>query len=58
MGTADLSVGADTTFYAVFRNEGGKTHLAYNAGASPITVTFSDGLRLDVPAHTLARKAP
>ena len=58
MGTADLSVSADTPFYSVFRNAGGRTHLAYNAGAVPIVVTFSDGVRLDVPPHALARKAP
>ena len=35
-----------------------KNYLAYNAGTTPITVTFSDGVRLTVPSRALAQKAP
>lgn len=56
MGPADFSVTADTPLYSVFKNPGGaRTYLAYNAGAAPIHVTFSDGKGLDVPAKSLAR---
>jgi len=58
MGTADLTVTADTPLYSVFRSAAGRTYLAYNAGAAPITVTFSDGIKLAVPPHALAHKAP
>ena len=59
MGTADLSVTADTTLFSVFRKpDGAKTYLAYNAGSAPITVHFSDGVQLAVPPRTLAQKAP
>jgi len=56
MGAPDFSVTADTPLYAVFkRPDGGRTHLAYNAGRAPITVRFSNGTRLDVSPGTLAR---
>jgi hypothetical protein len=57
MGAADLAVTADTTFFSVFRNAGSKTYVAYNAGAMPIDVSFSDGMHLAVPAHALAQQA-
>ncbi|MEO5687775.1 MAG: glycosyl hydrolase [Burkholderiaceae bacterium] len=56
MGTADLSVTADTALYSVFRNAGVRTYLAYNAGANTIDVTFSDGMHVAVPAHSLVRQ--
>ncbi|MDP4300861.1 glycosyl hydrolase [Leptothrix discophora] len=56
MGPPDLSVHADTALYAVFRRaDGQRTHLAYNAGAAPITVRFTDGTSLQVLPRTLAR---
>jgi endoglucanase Acf2 len=58
MGTADLSVTADTPLFSVFRNAAGRTYLACNAGADPIDVTFSDGVRLKVSPHALAQKTP
>ena len=59
MGPPDFSVTADTTLYSVFRRaDGARTYLAYNAGTTPITVTFSDGVRLTVPSRALAQKAP
>ena len=56
MGTPDFSVTADTPLFAVFRRaEGGKTYLAYNAGAVAISVRFSDGKQLSVAPGSLAR---
>lgn len=60
LGRPDLSVSADTTLYAVFRrSDGVRSYLAYNAGAAPISVRFSDGAVLQVApgqlAHQLAK---
>jgi hypothetical protein len=53
-GTPDLSVTADTTLFSVFKLPNGeKTHLAYNATNAPVTVHFTDGMVLIVPAHEL-----
>ncbi|MDE1927557.1 MAG: hypothetical protein KGI36_10270, partial [Burkholderiales bacterium] len=55
MGTPDFGVTADTTLYSVFkRKDGGRTHLAYNAGPTPLTVHFSDGQVLQVAPNSLA----
>jgi endoglucanase Acf2 len=43
VGTVDLKVTANTTFYAVFDKDGRKTYLVFNPGVTPLTVTFSDG---------------
>ena len=57
MGTPDLTVTADTPLYGVFRKpDGTRTHLAYNAGAAPLAVAFSDGVRIEVPPHAMAEK--
>ena len=56
MGTPDFSVVADAPLYAVFkRPDGRKTHLAFNAGAQPLTVRFSDGTTLTAAPRSLAR---
>lgn len=56
MGTPDASVHADTALYAVFRkSDGQRTYLAYNAAARPITVSFSDGARLEVGGRSMGR---
>jgi len=56
MGPPDLSVTADTPLYSVFkRADGRKTYLAFNAGAAPISVRYSDGKTLDVAPRTLGR---
>jgi endoglucanase Acf2 len=56
MGRPDFTVTADTPLYAVFKDDTGKrTYLAYNAGTSPLRVTFSTGQTLEVPARSLAR---
>jgi endoglucanase Acf2 len=50
VGTVDASVTADTAHYAVFDDGGTRTYTAFNPGPSPVTVTFSDGASLEVPA--------
>lgn len=42
-GPVDLSVSANTTFYAVFRKGNERTYMVYNFGQTPLNVTFSDG---------------
>ncbi|MDT0330818.1 glycosyl hydrolase [Nocardiopsis lambiniae] len=54
VGTVDASVTADTAHYAVFSDGDGRAYTAFNPGASPITVTFSDGTELEVAPGTLA----
>jgi hypothetical protein len=56
MGTPDFETTANTTLYSVFkRADGGKTYLAYNSGAQPLTVLFSDGKSLQVAPRSLGR---
>jgi endoglucanase Acf2 len=56
MGTPDFAVTADTPLHAVFkRADGVRTYLAFNARKTPISVKFSDGQTLSVPAGQLAR---
>jgi endoglucanase Acf2 len=54
LGTNDASVTADHPFFNVFTRDGGKTHAAHNFGAAPITVAFSDGVKLSVPPRSTA----
>ena len=57
LGPPDFSVTADTTMYAVFRRaDGDRTYLAWNAGATPLTVNFSDGTTLTVAPRSLAQR--
>jgi len=49
MGTPD-DVTADAPFYQVFADGAERTYVAYNAGDSATTVTFSDGYSMTVPA--------
>jgi hypothetical protein len=53
MGTVDATVTANYPIAAVFNKAGDKTYVAHNYGASEITVTFSDGFSMAVPARTL-----
>lgn len=54
MGPPDFSVTADHVLHAVFkRKDGQRTYLAFNAGITPRSVKFSDGLVLEVPAGRL-----
>ena len=55
LGTPDLGVSADTTLFQVFKKDGKRSYLAFNAGKAPITVRFSDGQTLNVPPGQLAR---
>jgi endoglucanase Acf2 len=56
MGVPDLSVTADTTFFAVFkRTDGQRTYLSYLTGPESRTVTFSDGHTMLVQPRVLAK---
>ena len=49
LGSPDLTVTANTPFYAVFKTAAGKrTYMVYNAARQPVAVTFADGKQ--VPA--------
>ncbi len=52
LGRVHTAVTADWPFYAVFRNpsSGVVTHVAFNPSGSSVTVNFSDGASLTVPA--------
>ncbi|MBL7252824.1 glycosyl hydrolase [Paractinoplanes lichenicola] len=50
LGTADLSVTANHPLYRVFSKNGAKTYVASNITNAALTVTFSDGKVLSVPA--------
>jgi endoglucanase Acf2 len=52
-GNVDASVTADAPTYAVFKNDEARSYVAYNPGAEPATVTFSDGTKLEVPPKEL-----
>lgn len=54
LGLVDPTTTANTHSYAVFNKNGKRTYVAYNPIGEPITVTFSDGKQLIVPAHSLA----
>lgn len=56
LGTVDRSVTADTVSYAVFEKAGRRTHVAYNFGSSPRTVTFSDGTKVECPPRGFGMK--
>ncbi|HSR39400.1 MAG TPA: glycosyl hydrolase, partial [Phnomibacter sp.] len=53
MGTVDATVTCNYPIAAVFNKAGDKTYVAHNYGSSGITVTFSDGFSMMVPARTL-----
>jgi endoglucanase Acf2 len=52
-GQVDASITADYPIALVFNNAGDKTYVAHNYGASEITVNFSDGFSMVVPARTM-----
>jgi endoglucanase Acf2 len=54
LGNLDATITADYPIAAVFNNNGDKTYVAHNYSDAPITVTFSDGFTLDVPANQMA----
>jgi endoglucanase Acf2 len=58
LGNVDASVTADVPTYAVFQKKAGKSYVAFNPGTAAKTVTFSDGVKLQVPAKELVLKEP
>jgi endoglucanase Acf2 len=50
LGQVDATVSADAPTAAVFRQGDVRHHVAFNPGAQPVTVRFSDGARVDVGA--------
>ncbi len=53
LGTVDATVTCNYPIAAVFNKAGDKTYVAHNYGASAITVTYSDGFLMVVPARTI-----
>ena len=53
MGTVDPAITSNHPIAVAFTKDGEITYAAHNYSDSPITVTFSDGFMLDVPAHQL-----
>jgi endoglucanase Acf2 len=51
LGTTDRAVTANHPLYAVFNKNGARTYVAYNMTGAPITVVFSDGAAVNVPAN-------
>ncbi|WP_432993849.1 glycosyl hydrolase [Dactylosporangium sp. CA-233914] len=54
LGQVDTSVTANTPLYAVFTKNGARTYAATNLTSASVTVTFSDGHTLSVPAGQTA----
>lgn len=54
LGTNDATVTADHPFTNVFTRNGARSHAAHNFGGTPLTVTFSDGVKLTVPPRATA----
>lgn len=53
MGTVDATVTCNYPIASVFNKSGDKTYVAHNYGATEITVTYSDGFSMVVPARSL-----
>lgn len=54
LGEVDETVTANAPLYRVFKTTSGvRTHVAFNAGSSSITVAFSDGDSLSVPPGSM-----
>ncbi len=53
MGQLDASITANYPIAAVFNDGVNKTYVSHNYSDAPITVTFSDGFTLDVPANEM-----
>ena len=54
LGNIDASITADNPISAAFTNNGEYTYVSHNYSDVAITVTFSDGFTLDVPANQMA----
>jgi endoglucanase Acf2 len=53
LGRNDAGVKADYPIVNVYNKDGRKTYAAYNYRAAPLTVTFSDGVKLIARPHSL-----
>ena len=53
LGRVDATVTADYPVAAVFVKDNRKAYVAHNYGSNPLTVTFSDGYKLEVPARRM-----
>jgi endoglucanase Acf2 len=56
LGTPQPDITADYPLAHVFSDEGRHTYTAYNASNTETTVTFSDGVSLNVPANSFATR--
>ena len=56
LGEVDRTVTADAPFAAVFTKNGKRTHVAWNVGATALTITFSDETKVDCPAGSMGMK--
>ncbi|MGB3180641.1 MAG: glycosyl hydrolase [Cyclobacteriaceae bacterium] len=54
MGQLDTTITADHPLAVVFNKDGELTYTAHNYSSAPITVAFSDGFTLAVPAQSMA----
>lgn len=54
IGHVDSNVTSNHPIYAVFNKDGKRTYVAYNYDNWPITVSFSDGKTMIVPARSMA----
>lgn len=54
MGTVKTDITADHPIAAAFEQNDEVTYVAHNYSNAPITVAFSDGFSLTVPAHSMA----
>ncbi len=54
LGNVNASITANYPIAAVFTKNGVNTYVAHNYSNSPITVSFSDGYNLNVPANQMA----
>nr|WP_321411844.1 glycosyl hydrolase [uncultured Carboxylicivirga sp.] len=54
MGTVNTNITADYPIAVAFEKNGNLTYVAHNYTSNGITVTFSDGYKLAVPANTMA----
>jgi hypothetical protein len=58
LGHVDTNVTADIPTFAVFNKAGKKTHAAWNPTDKPITVTFADGVKVQVEPGTVKTEIP
>ncbi len=56
LGAPDRAVTADTPLYAVFSKNGKRSYAACNTSNKDMTVHFSDGVMLQVKAHSVGAR--